>query len=101
MSKNSKRRLLVLIYVLMISIAVVVFSSSFRETMEPVAYEYYVQNAADESEMPNAVTAIYLRYRIFDTLFEALLLGVAVSVIIFFADPFEKKPTEPGEEDNG
>lgn len=99
MSKNAKRRLVILSCIVIISILVVLVSTSITEKMEPVAYNYYVENASEESEMPNAVTAIYLRYRIFDTLFEALLLGVAVSVVFFFAAPWEKDLKETEEKD--
>ena len=100
MSKNAKRRLLILSAVLVICIFVVILSMVFGEKMEPVSYNYYIENAAAESNMPNAVTAIYLRYRIFDTLFEALLLGAAVSVVFYFASPWEKEFDERRDEEN-
>jgi len=91
MSKNAKRRLVILSAIMVLCLFVVIFSTVFGEKMEPVSYNYYVENAAEESGMANAVTAIYLRYRIFDTLFEALLLGAAVSVVFYFAAPWEKE----------
>ncbi|MBN1624601.1 MAG: hypothetical protein JXN10_08985 [Clostridia bacterium] len=100
MSKNAKRRLIVLSAIMVICLFVVIFSTIFDEKMEPVAYNYYVENAAEESGMPNAVTAIYLRYRIFDTLFEALLLGAAVSVVFYFAAPWEKEIEKKGGDEN-
>ncbi|MCK5758567.1 MAG: hypothetical protein KAH14_05695 [Clostridiales bacterium] len=91
MSKNAKRRTLIFAMVLIICIGVILITNIFSDDMEPDSYKYYIENASQESDMANAVTAIYLRYRLFDTLFEALLLGAAVSVVFYFAAPWEKE----------
>lgn len=91
MSRNAKRRLVIMIGILVICITVILLTNLFDEKMNPAAYEYYIENVLEEAEMPNAVTAIYLRYRIFDTLFEALLLAVAVSAVVYFAAAWEKE----------
>lgn len=44
---------------------------------------YYMNNATKETTAINIVTAIYLNYRVFDTVFEALLLLIAVTAILF------------------
>lgn len=90
MSKNAKRRLILLLSILVICIAVLIYSNVQMEYMEPSAYEYYIKHIPIEADMPNAVTAIYLRYRIFDTLFEALLLAMSVSAVVYFASAWEK-----------
>jgi len=87
-----------MICVAVICLTVVLFNAFYAEKMEPSAYEYYIENAADEAQMPNAVTAIYLRYRIFDTLFEALLLAMAVSAVVYFAAAWEKEVEEHKDE---
>ncbi len=91
MSKNSKRRIILFALALVVCLGVLLMSNIFSNTLEPDAYNYYIEKAVVESEMTNAVTAIYLRYRLFDTLFEALLLGVAVSVVFYFAAPWDKE----------
>lgn len=48
-------------------------------------YTYYTENFMTETGSMNAVTAIYLDYRAFDTLFETLLLLVSVIGIIYFS----------------
>ena len=101
MSKNAKRRLVIMMAMLVVCILTAVLSSIYSDSMEPESYNYYVENAAGESNMPNAVTAIYLRYRIFDTIFEALLLGVAVSVVFYFAAPWERDFKEKDGDENG
>lgn len=47
--------------------------------------DYYIRNALEETGSKNIVTAIYLDYRLFDSLFEAAILLIAVSGIIFMS----------------
>jgi len=47
--------------------------------------EYYIENALDEVGAKNIVTGIYLDYRYFDTIFEASILLVTVSGILFLS----------------
>ncbi len=48
-------------------------------------YSYYVNNFISDTGAKNAVTAIYLNYRLFDTFFETLLLVISVIGIIYFS----------------
>lgn len=48
-------------------------------------HQYYVYYAMADTGAFNSVTAIYLNYRIFDTLFETLLLLISVIGIIYFS----------------
>lgn len=48
-------------------------------------YTYITTNFQAQTGAENAVTAIYLDYRMFDTLFETLLLLVSVIGIIYFS----------------
>lgn len=48
-------------------------------------YHYYIENFKTDTGAGNAVTAIYLNYRLFDTFFETLLLLVSVIGIIYFS----------------
>ncbi|MDX1358379.1 MAG: hypothetical protein R3232_06075 [Clostridia bacterium] len=98
MSKNAKRRLVIMICLILVCTAVLLLSGIFDFAMEPSAYEYYIENVPEEAQMPNAVTAIYLRYRIFDTLFEALLLAMAVSAVMYFAAAWERGKEEAKDE---
>ncbi len=45
---------------------------------------YFVENYEDDTGARNAVAAIYLNYRVYDTLFEALLLLIAIVGIVHF-----------------
>ncbi len=44
---------------------------------------YYKENALAQTGAQNAVTAIYLSYRVYDTIFEALTLLIGVIGIIY------------------
>lgn len=46
--------------------------------------EYVLDNFQEQTGAENAVAAIYLNYRVYDTLFEALLLLIAIVGIIHF-----------------
>jgi multicomponent Na+:H+ antiporter subunit B len=48
-------------------------------------YHYYITNCIVDTGSVNCVTGIYLNYRIFDTIFETLLLLVSVIGIIYFS----------------
>lgn len=46
--------------------------------------EYFIHNYEADTGAGNAVAAIYLNYRVYDTLFEALLLLIAIIGIMHF-----------------
>lgn len=46
---------------------------------------YYIENTYEETGSKNYVTGIYLDYRLFDSIFEASTLLIAVVGIIFIA----------------
>lgn len=51
----------------------------------PEAGMVYIKNAAEETGALNAVTAIYLNYRMYDSIFETLMLLVSASAVIHFS----------------
>ncbi|WP_113671047.1 hydrogen gas-evolving membrane-bound hydrogenase subunit E [Vallitalea guaymasensis] len=46
---------------------------------------YYIKNSYRETGSINVVTSIYLNYRVFDTIFETLLLLISIIGIIYFS----------------
>ncbi len=46
---------------------------------------YYARNSFAQTGGINVVTSIYLNYRVFDTLFETLLLLISIIAIIYFS----------------
>jgi len=68
-----------LIFIVMASIKIVPLDSASD------LYDYFINNFQQDTGALNAVTGIYLDYRVFDTLFETLLLLVSVIGIIYFS----------------
>lgn len=52
------------------------------ETLETPLMDYFTDDFLAETGADNAVASIYLNYRVFDTLFEALMLMVSVMEVI-------------------
>lgn len=48
-------------------------------------YEYYVRNFFVDTGARNGVAAIYLNYRVYDSLFETLMLLICVIAVIHFS----------------
>jgi len=48
-------------------------------------YDYLIENAVVETAATNIVTAIYLNYRYYDTLFEALMLLFSIIAVIYMS----------------
>lgn len=67
------------IFLLMASVKIVPLDSATD------LYDYIVTNFQQDTGAINAVTGIYLDYRVFDTLFETLTLLVSVIGIIYFS----------------
>lgn len=69
---------------------IVIFLMVMSLEIMPIAgaqdlFHYYIENFREDTGAGNAVTAIYLNYRLFDTFFETLLLLVSVIGIIYFS----------------
>lgn len=69
----------------LLMLVIVLFYSDNIYTLEPTVYYGYIKNAFSEPNVNNVVTSIYINYRVFDTLFEALLLLISVVAINQFS----------------
>lgn len=89
-----RRTILVSLCVLAVFSGVIVLSNLYddpvggpsaerRGRTTPVA-AYVLESFQQDTGAANAVAAIYLNYRVYDTLFEALLLLIAIVAIIHF-----------------
>lgn len=78
------RRRLIRIFMIAVFI-VVVFKYPTEILNDYYLYNYYLENTFQETGATNIVTGIYLNYRVFDTIFESLLLLVSVIAIIYFS----------------
>src|SRR5690554_5479456 len=52
------------------------------ETLDTPLMDFFTKDFLADTGADNAVAAIYLNYRVFDTLFEALMLMVSVMEVI-------------------
>ncbi len=86
---NKNRRLIILIFVIVISIGAIFIHESYSEDMSKDAYNTYIERGYEETKVSNLVSAIYLNYRVFDTIFETLLLAISVTAVVYFAAPWE------------
>ncbi len=57
---------------------VTVITSTNRVELEPVLYDYIITNFVEDTHAQNAVASILLNYRMYDTMFEALILLAAI-----------------------
>jgi len=74
--------------ILMLSIILISFSSSIsilNSNMDSTSKDYFISNTLRETGSRNIVTGIYLDYRLFDSVFEASLLLITVSGVIFMS----------------
>ncbi len=86
------RSIAVVIFVALLCGTVLWLSNTEGDPVTPVAAGddiidvpgYVLQNFEEQTGARNAVAAIYLNYRVYDTLFEALLLLIAIVGIIHF-----------------
>lgn len=87
--------------VLLLAMIIIFFELNFTFMHEslmlstPYLKEYYLKHFLADTGAMNSVSAIYLDYRIFDSIFEAGILLIAVTGIIFIAgsdrgDHYEK-----------
>lgn len=78
------RRWLIIGFVALLAMAVLHVANRYDERHEPELYDYYVHTFTEDTGARNAVAAIYLNYRIYDTLFEALILLAAITAMLHF-----------------
>jgi multicomponent Na+:H+ antiporter subunit B len=70
-------------YIVIVSL-ILILLMIIPETMNVKLPETNVQEIAKYNNIPNTVTAIYLRERLFDTIFEVVVFSIAVFGINFF-----------------
>lgn len=73
-------------FTVLVGLAIFISYFDLGQRFEPTLYLQTVLNGINETAAENIVTGIYLNYRIFDTLFEALLLLVSVIGVSQFSN---------------
>lgn len=79
------RRILIGVFIIIIITYVISLSDiSYTKPSFEVS-KYYIENAFSDYQSPNVVTSIYLIYRYYDTLFEALMLMFSLIGVIYMS----------------
>ena len=78
------RRKLLAVFIFILFILCLTLDTSPTNTSTD-ALNYYVNNSFKETGSINVVTSLYLNYRVFDTIFETLLLLLSIIGIIYFS----------------
>jgi multisubunit Na+/H+ antiporter MnhB subunit len=50
-----------------------------------IVADYYIEHFLNDTFAENGVAAVYLNYRVFDTIFETLILLISVSAVKIFS----------------
>ncbi len=101
MIKNDAVRRLVLLIICLAIAGGTVFlylSSDAAETTATLAKDYVSENHIPDTMAHNAVTAVYLNYRLWDTLFESLVLLICALAVISLSWSSEVKKEEKRDE---
>ena len=89
------------LFVLVVFLAVTGLTTRYSQYLEPTMYEYMIENYQEDTSAKNAVAAILLNYRMYDTMFEALILLTAIIGMKQFlpssADSFGPQSAKDGE----
>ena len=64
--------------VLVVFLLVTGITANNRVELDPMMYDYMVRHFEEDTHSKNAVAAILLNYRMYDTMFEALILLAAI-----------------------
>lgn len=79
------RKILLIIMLLILLIFFSIAAFEAVENIDEFAKDYYLLNTYKDTGSKNIVTGIYLDYRLFDSIFEASILLVTVTGIIFMS----------------
>lgn len=81
----NKKRLFGLVVCLVFAVVFFLMYKPDTPSISKELYYYYTSNYIEETHARNAVAAIYLNYRFFDTLFETLTLLISVIGVVYFS----------------
>ena len=84
MRLNTRYLIEALLCILVTGLVLFLYLTTHRPATDPIS-SYYVRNFMEDTGATNAVAAIYLNYRMFDSMFETLMLLVSVAAVINFS----------------
>jgi len=80
-----KRRVITMIFTMVLAGLVIFINFDTNLVADPLIANFYLEHFHADTHTQNAVAAIYLNYRVFDSIFETLILLVSVSAVITFS----------------
>ncbi len=80
-----KRKLLIFVLISLLAGLVVFINHDPTHEETSLLPTYYLEHFKEDTFSDNAVAAIYLNYRVFDSIFETLILLVSVMAVIHFS----------------
>jgi len=83
--KRMKHRIISMIFAIFLAGLVLFVYFDSNQIADPFLADYYLKNFMADTFAQNAVAAIYLNYRMFDSIFETLILLVSVTGVINFS----------------
>lgn len=84
------KKIILSLMLMLILISFYTSINSISNYTNNLSNEYFIRNSIIETGSKNIVTAIYLDYRLFDSIFEAGILLITVSGIIFISKGDDK-----------
>jgi multisubunit Na+/H+ antiporter MnhB subunit len=78
------RQAAITVFVVLLMGFVLFIANGHREILPNEVSAYYLHNFTSDTGAGNAVAAIYLNYRMYDTLFEALILLTSIIGMLHF-----------------
>lgn len=79
------RRAAIALFLGLTAVLVIMSASTFEPATDFQVARYYIKNAYTATGAPNSVASIYLFYRYYDTLFEALMLLFSIIGVIYMS----------------
>lgn len=79
------RKIILALFSIFLALFTIHVHSSTKFEFNNSTADYYIQNFIKDTSAINSVTAIYLNYRVFDTIFETLMLLISVAAVINFS----------------
>lgn len=95
-------KILCALWVLALFVVLTHWMGEHKEALEPTLFQYVADNFEADCGTTNAISAILLNYRMYDTMFEVLILLTAiVGMKQFLPAPGEFRPRHPARSPKG
>ncbi len=86
------------VFLALVCLGVIVLTTGHDEELDPLLYDYVSEHFYEDTSARNAVAAVLLNYRMYDTIFEALILLTAIVGMMQFLPGVEGDVGVDGEE---